>query len=302
MSNFSDIDELYNYPTDDEQNAASCIDQTMENTQRFEFKDSSILPSNEIKMMSSINNDGNEIKSKAHDFLLQKIASLFMLSKISKSDLDKLIEPKFLNSFSKILVKQYAKIQKSKSMHDNLKPLETDSQSYRNKKNAKNDFNDIILSPKHRKFSEEEDEILKEIVSKLGPKNWRLVSSLIPGRSQRQCRDRYMNYLAPGFVRTQWTKEEDDLLAEKYKIYGSKWSLIRKFFPFRTSNDIKNRFNNTVSHKINLVTLDKTTNKININVESDQSNERVENVPFEILSNSDLNDGTEDELDFIFYS
>lgn len=97
------------------------------------------------------------------------------------------------------------------------------------------------------KFSINEDSMLKNIVGIFGPKNWRLIASMIPNKTARQCRDRYMNYLAPGYVHSNWTKEEDLLLAEKFEEYGPKWSQIRLFFPSRTANAIKNRFNYTVS-------------------------------------------------------
>lgn len=100
---------------------------------------------------------------------------------------------------------------------------------------------------KNKKFSQEEDEMLKRAVFNLGAKNWRIIASFIPGRTPRQCRDRYSNYLAPEFVHTEWKIEEDNLLAEKFMLYGPKWTYLKQFFPQRTANDIKNRFNYTVS-------------------------------------------------------
>ena len=44
-------------------------------------------------------------------------------------------------------------------------------------------------------------------------------------------------------ISTPWTQEEDELLAEKYKQYGNKFSLILKFFPNKTKSSIKNRVN-----------------------------------------------------------
>ena len=104
------------------------------------------------------------------------------------------------------------------------------------------------LKMKNGKFSDEEDDMIKKIVFAFGPKNWRLIATLIPGRTSRQCRDRYANYLAPGFIHSNWSNEEDRLLAEKYNMFGPKWTQIQKFFPYRTANDIKNRYKYTISH------------------------------------------------------
>ncbi|KAK8885269.1 hypothetical protein M9Y10_040715 [Tritrichomonas musculus] len=104
------------------------------------------------------------------------------------------------------------------------------------------------LPNKHRKkFSPEEDEILTEMVDKLGPKNWNRIAQFLPYRTARQCRDRYCNYLAPGFFNGEWLKEEDDLLYEKYKEIGPKWVQINSFFKNRSPNSLKNRWNYFVS-------------------------------------------------------
>lgn len=87
----------------------------------------------------------------------------------------------------------------------------------------------------------------------------------IPGRNDRQCRDRYMNYLAPGFLHTEWTNEEDYVLYEKYNLLGPKWAKIGKFLPRRTPNDIKTHYNYTISRKTkaDFTTLNQETEKNN---------------------------------------
>lgn len=101
---------------------------------------------------------------------------------------------------------------------------------------------------KHRKkFSAEEDEILSEMVEKFGPKKWNRIAQYLPFRTARQCRDRYCNYLAPGFFNGEWLQEEDDLLYEKYKEIGPKWAQMKVFFKNRSPNSLKNRWNYFVS-------------------------------------------------------
>jgi hypothetical protein len=52
-----------------------------------------------------------------------------------------------------------------------------------------------------------------------------------------------MNYLSPTLRDTPWTPEEDRLLVQKHRDFGSKWVQIALFFPNRTDAMIKNRFN-----------------------------------------------------------
>ena len=65
----------------------------------------------------------------------------------------------------------------------------------------------------------------------------------MPGRNGRQCRDRYTNYLMPGYFNGQWTTEEDHILETKFIEYGPQWSKITKFFNNRSSSSLKNRWN-----------------------------------------------------------
>lgn len=91
-------------------------------------------------------------------------------------------------------------------------------------------------------FTSSEDEMLKKLVDMYGTKQWRIIASMLPGRTPKQCRDRYTNYLTPGFFRGEWSNNEDMLLMKLFSMYGPKWSLLKKFFPNRSSNCIKNRW------------------------------------------------------------
>ena len=71
---------------------------------------------------------------------------------------------------------------------------------------------------------------------------WIAVAEQIPGRSARQCRDRWANYLSPNNKNGPWSQAEDEILAAKQREYGSQWSLICKFFNGRSENNVKNRW------------------------------------------------------------
>lgn len=106
---------------------------------------------------------------------------------------------------------------------------------------------DNKLSHIRKTFTVEEDIKLRQMVEFFGDKSWKAVASQIPGRTAKQCRERYHAYLAPNIVQTPWTHEEDTLILEKYDEYGPKWSLISKHLKNRSDNQIKNRFNNHLS-------------------------------------------------------
>lgn len=134
-----------------------------------------------------------------------------------------------------------------------LKNLPKNSFLFQNE-SQNNAFNNVqekkCFTPSRRKFTDKEDIILKSAVKIFGTTNWKIIASMVPGRTPRQCRDRYTNYLAPGLVRLEWSEEEDKLLAEKYILFGPQWTKIRQYFPTRSANDIKNRYNYTVCRKV----------------------------------------------------
>ena len=92
------------------------------------------------------------------------------------------------------------------------------------------------------KFTPEEDERLRQLVSVYGTNSWSTIASLMGNRNHRQCRERWKNYVDPSLKNEPWTYEEDHLLVEKYAELGPKWNKISKFFSSRSDNSIRNRW------------------------------------------------------------
>ena len=102
------------------------------------------------------------------------------------------------------------------------------------------------------KFTPEEDKKLISIVDKLGPRKWKLIATFIEGRTARQCRDRYANYLRPNLNFDRWTPEEDSLLIQQYYKFGPKWSKICTMFKGRSSSSLKNRWHSYLADKLKI--------------------------------------------------
>lgn len=92
-------------------------------------------------------------------------------------------------------------------------------------------------------FSPKEDEKLIMLVERCGKKvDWRTISFDMEGRTPRQCRERYNNYLNPNLNKQEWTHFEDEILISQYNKIGSKWQQISEMFAGRTAAAVRNRF------------------------------------------------------------
>ena len=148
-------------------------------------------------------------------------------------------------------------------------------------------------------FTKEEDEKIKQLVQKYGCRQWQLISSFIPGRSPKQCRDRYSNYLIPGLTRGQWLPSEDELLTKLYINLGPKWSSMQKYFPGRSSNSIKNRWNYFLCRQNNaqVSTNDNELNETDMLNEIENENNNLNFSDFSLNDVSTFAIQTHNELD-----
>lgn len=94
-------------------------------------------------------------------------------------------------------------------------------------------------------WTKEEDALLLSIVKKMQmPMKWSIVALSLPGRTGKQCRERYVNHLNPRLKVTDWNALEDAMIFHLYNSMGSHWAKMSKLIPGRTDNGIKNRFHN----------------------------------------------------------
>jgi len=88
------------------------------------------------------------------------------------------------------------------------------------------------------KWTETEDELLVALVQTHG-KKWKYIAGFIPGRTGKQCRDRYTSRLDPNLKTGKWTKEEVDIVLNAHDELGNKWAAIQKRLPHRSWYTIK---------------------------------------------------------------
>ncbi|OMJ86232.1 hypothetical protein SteCoe_12296 [Stentor coeruleus] len=104
---------------------------------------------------------------------------------------------------------------------------------------------------RHGKWSEEEDEMLREAVKVYGEKHWNSISTVVCGRSPIQCLHRWTKILKPGLVKGTWTEEEDLALKEWVIENGpAKWSVCSKHIQGRSGKQCRERWFNNLDPSI----------------------------------------------------
>lgn len=93
------------------------------------------------------------------------------------------------------------------------------------------------------RWNEEEDVRLRELVRTYGEHRWRAIGALMRTRTGKQCRERWLNALAPDINATPWTAEEMRRLVHEVAKRGRVWATLeRECFQGRTANCIKNKW------------------------------------------------------------
>lgn len=90
-------------------------------------------------------------------------------------------------------------------------------------------------------WSFEEDQVLEFLVTQ-GCNNWGQIAERIPGRTPKQCRERWKNHLDPAINKGPYTEEEDTVILSAQERLGNKWSQIAQLLKGRTEDSVKIRW------------------------------------------------------------
>jgi hypothetical protein len=110
------------------------------------------------------------------------------------------------------------------------------------------------------KWAVDEDKKLKDVVPKHGGNNWKIITALVPGRTQRQCCDRWRDVLDPSIDQTtvlagKWTTDEDKRLKDAVLTHGGKsWETIAALVPGRTKRQCCDRWRDILDPSIDRTT------------------------------------------------
>mmetsp|Transcript_5674 Transcript_5674/g.6506 ORF Transcript_5674/g.6506 Transcript_5674/m.6506 type:complete len:299 (-) Transcript_5674:249-1145(-) len=104
---------------------------------------------------------------------------------------------------------------------------------------------------KKGRWTADEDALLVAVIEEHPHlRNWGRAAQAVPGRTAKQCRERYTNHLDPKINKGQWTEEEDKLALAGHKSLGNKWSEIASHLQGRTENSVKARIKHLKRKKI----------------------------------------------------
>ncbi|GLD95927.1 hypothetical protein PINS_up004605 [Pythium insidiosum] len=92
-----------------------------------------------------------------------------------------------------------------------------------------------------RSWTPAEDLVLLEKVQQLGHK-WTEIARFLPGRLDKQCRERYLNHVDPSIRREPWSPSEDATLRRLQQEQPNNWVAMANALPGRPENAIKNRW------------------------------------------------------------
>jgi hypothetical protein len=110
------------------------------------------------------------------------------------------------------------------------------------------------------RWSEDEDNKLKDAVQTLGSKDWDTIAALVPSRTKKQCHDRWHYILNAGVVqapgrRVNWTADEDTKLKDAVQVHdGKNWDAIARLVPGRTKKKCLDRWRHVLDPSIDRTT------------------------------------------------
>jgi hypothetical protein len=95
-----------------------------------------------------------------------------------------------------------------------------------------------------RRWTTDEDELLRSAVLAYKGRNWKLIAEKVPGRSHVQCLQRWRKALDPVVVKGPWTEEEDVRLMLAVAENPRNWGIVSRHIQGRTAKQCRERYHN----------------------------------------------------------
>ena len=110
-------------------------------------------------------------------------------------------------------------------------------------------------------WSPEEDKLLLDAMARFqGHICWEELSKQIPGRTAKQCRERWQFRLHPDVSKAPFEPWEDEFIIFERQNNGNHWTEIARKLPGRTSCAVKNRWYTVLRNRKSSVAVRKTKN------------------------------------------
>ncbi|KAK7959168.1 uncharacterized protein PG986_004022 [Apiospora aurea] len=107
-------------------------------------------------------------------------------------------------------------------------------------------------SPK--RWTEDEDALLYHEHTRLSDPNeitdWSRIAEGVPGRSNKDCRKRWVNKVCGGLNKGPWSREEDQRLRKAMEVHGSKWTRVSEEVASRSADQCAKRWQQSLDPNI----------------------------------------------------
>ncbi|PKK24392.1 small nuclear RNA activating complex, polypeptide 4, 190kDa, partial [Columba livia] len=141
-------------------------------------------------------------------------------------------------------------------------------------------------------WTSREDAMLLAAVKKYGERDWYKIRTEVPGRSDAQCRDRYLKALHCDVKKGKWSLEEEGQLIELVQKHGlGHWSKIASQLPHRTGSQCLSKWKLMIGSKKK----SRPTKRRHVEESSSSSESSSEDVELDLTDSSEEETTKEEE-------
>ncbi|XP_009873845.1 PREDICTED: snRNA-activating protein complex subunit 4, partial [Apaloderma vittatum] len=144
-------------------------------------------------------------------------------------------------------------------------------------------------------WTPEEDAMLLAAVKKYGERDWYKIRTEVPGRSDAQCRDRYLKALHCDVKKGKWSLEEEEQLIELVQKHGlGHWSKIASELPHRTGSQCLSKWKLMIGSKKR----SRPTKRRHVQESSSSSESSSEDIELDLTDSSEEETTSKEECAF----